>query len=54
MKFRKIGVSIFAAWGGVMIGFIINTTFVVPNVYVYYAVLGGCALLLFITAWKIE
>lgn len=54
MKARKVGVSIFAAWGGVMIGFIVTTTFVVANVYAYYALIAACALAMFIAAWKIE
>jgi len=54
MKFRKLGVAIFSAWGGVMIGFIVTTTFVVPNVYAYYGILGACGVALFFLAWKIE
>jgi hypothetical protein len=33
-KLRKIGISIMAAWGGVMIGFLLTTMFVNKNVYV--------------------
>lgn len=54
MKFRKIGISIFAGWGGTMIGFIVTTTFVVANVYAYYGIIGACALVMFFAAWKIE
>ena len=54
MKFRKIGVSIFAGWGGAMIGFIITTAFIVPNVYAYYGIIAFCGILMCYTAWKIE
>lgn len=54
MKFRKIGISIFAGWGGTMIGFIVTTTFVVSNVYAYWALIGACAFLCAVAAWKIE
>jgi len=54
MKFRKIGVSIFAGWGGVMIGFIVTTTFVISNKYAGYGILAACALGMFFLAWKTE
>lgn len=54
MKLRKLGLSIFAAWGGVMIAFTINTVFTVGNVYAYYGIIGVCAVLTFLAAWKIE
>jgi len=31
VKFRKYGVGLFAAWGGVMLGFVVTTTFAVKN-----------------------
>ena len=54
MKARKLGISIFAAWGGVMFGFIVTTTFVVSNIYAYYGLIAACALVMFLAAWKIE
>lgn len=54
MKARKLGISVFAGWGGVMFGFIVTTTFVVSNIYAYYGLIAACALVMFIAAWKIE
>lgn len=53
-KLRKIGISIMAAWGGVMIGFLITTMFVMKNVYMYYGIIIACALILFFFAYKVE
>lgn len=53
-KLRKIGISIMAAWGGVMIGFLITTMFVMKNVYVYYGIIVGCAVVLFVFAYQVE
>jgi len=54
MKARKLGISIFAAWGGVLIGFVVTTTFVVSNVYAYWALIGACGVIMFLAAWRIE
>ena len=53
-KFRKVGVSLFAACGGVMLGFLVTTTFAVANVYAYYAILAAGAIALFLITYKIE
>jgi hypothetical protein len=31
VKFRKYGIGLFAGWGGVMLGFVVTTTFAVAN-----------------------
>lgn len=31
VKFRKYGIALFAGWGGVMLGFVVTTTFAVGN-----------------------
>lgn len=54
MKVRKFGVGIFAGWGGVMLGFVITTTFHVGNQYGYYAIIVAMAIAMFLLAWKIE
>ena len=52
VKYRKIGVGILAGWGGVMIGFIITTMFAnsITSKVWYYAIIAGCAVILFIVA----
>lgn len=54
VKFRKYGIGIFAGWGGVMVGFIVTTTFAVRNVYAYYAILVAGAIAFFFIAVKVE
>ena len=53
-KFRKVGVSLFAAWGGVMLGFLVTTTFAVANVYAFYAILIAGAIGMFFITYKLE
>ena len=54
VKNRKYGIGILAAWGGVMLGFMITTMFVMKNVYMYYGIIVACAVILFIVAIKVE
>jgi len=54
VKYRKYGIGLFAGWGGVMIGFVVTTTFAVANVYAYYAILVGGAIGMFLIAIKVE
>jgi membrane glycosyltransferase len=54
VKNRKFGIGILAAWGGVMLGFMITTMFVMKNVYMYYGIIVACAVILFIVAIKVE
>lgn len=54
VKNRKFGIGILAAWGGVMIGLLITTMFVMKNVYMYYGIIASCAIILFIIAFKTE
>lgn len=54
MKFRKYGVGLFAAWGGVMLGFVVTAAFLVKNVYAYYGTLAAFAIVMFWLAIKVE
>lgn len=54
VKFRKYGVGLFAAWGGVMLGFLVTTTFAVANVYAYWAIIVAAAIAMFFIAVKLE
>jgi len=53
-KLRKYSVAIVAAWGGVMLGFIITTAFVIENKGAFYATIVGCGIVSFFVALKIE
>jgi uncharacterized membrane protein YiaA len=53
-KLKKVGISILAGWGGVTLGFILTTTFVIGNTYLYWGIIGGCALVCFYAAFLIE
>lgn len=53
-KLKKVGIAVLAGWGGVTLGFILTTTFVIGNTYLYWAVIGGCALVCFYAAFLIE
>ena len=54
VKFRKYGVAVFAGWGGVMLGFVVTTSFAVANVYAFYAIIVAAAIGMFFIAVKIE
>lgn len=54
VKFRKYGIAVFAGWGGVMLGFVVTTTFAVGNQYAFYAIIVAAALGMFFIALKIE
>jgi hypothetical protein len=54
VKFRKYGIGLFAAWGGVMLGFLVTTTFAVMNVYAYWAIIVAAAIAMFFVAVKVE
>ena len=54
VKKRKYGIGILAAWGGVMLGFLITTMFIMKNVYMYYGIIVLCAVVLCVIAIKVE
>ena len=54
VKFRKYGVGLFAGWGGVMLGFVVTTTFAVQNKYAFYAIIVAGAVAMFLIAIKVE
>lgn len=53
-KYRKYGVGLLAGWGGVMIGFVITSSFAVGNQYAFYAILAVSAVVMFYLAVKLE
>jgi hypothetical protein len=54
VKSRKAGVAIMAGWGGVTLGFILTTALVIDNVYAYWAIIVGCAIVCAFFAFKTE
>ena len=42
VKYRKWGITVLAAWGGIMLGLLITTTFVVGSNATYWAIVMGC------------
>jgi hypothetical protein len=54
VKTKKIGIAILSGWGGVTLGFILTTSFVISNTYLYWAVIVGCSLVCFYAAFKTE
>jgi hypothetical protein len=43
IRSRRAGVAIMATWGGVTLGFILTTMFVIENVIAYWFVIVACA-----------
>lgn len=54
VKFRKVGFGLLAAWGGVFLGFLITTTFLVSTTWAYWTIIVGCAVALFILTIYVE
>lgn len=54
VKFRRYGIGLFAGWGGVMLGFVVTTTFAVKNQYAFYAIIIAAAIGMFFIAVKVE
>jgi hypothetical protein len=52
--YRTIGISCLAAWGGVALGMLLTTTFLISNVYSKYAIIIGCAVVIGFFAFKVE
>lgn len=53
-RLKRWGVALIGAWGGAMVGFLITSTFIVGNVYAYWAIIICCAAAAFFLAFKIE
>lgn len=53
---RKWGISVVAAFGGVMLGLLLTTVFgpALKNVYVYYAIVIGCGIVAFVVTFFVE
>jgi len=51
---RKLGIAALAAWGGVTLGLLITTTFVLESVYAKWGIMIACALILAYAAFKVE
>lgn len=54
MRLRKFGIAILSAWGGVLLGLVLTTAFIVENKWAYYAVIIACGVGAFFVAFKIE
>lgn len=54
LRLRKWGVALVAGWGGVLLGFIITSTFVISTTWLYYVILVACALVAFLFALKTQ
>lgn len=54
MRLRKYGIALLCAWGGVMLGLILSTTFMVENKGAYYAIIVGSGLILLLFGLKFE
>ena len=54
VKFRKWGIAILAGWGGIMVGFLITSTFVITKPPAYWATIVGCGAAFAILAFFIE
>ena len=54
LRLRKIAVSCIAAWGGVLLGFVLTSTFVISTEWLYWVILLGCGVASFVIAYKIE
>lgn len=53
VRYRKLGLGLLACGGGVGLGFIITTTFLISNEYAYYITIIVCALALGILTFYI-
>jgi hypothetical protein len=54
MKLRKVGITLLAGWGGVMIGFVITSVFFIESTGAFYGILVACALIVGLLAFKLE
>jgi len=53
-KFRRFGIALVSAWGGVILGLTLTTVFFIENKGLYYTVIVGCAVIIAILAFKAE
>jgi hypothetical protein len=54
LKLRKIAVACVSAWGGVLLGFVITTSFMISETWLYWLIIIGCGAACFVLAYKIE
>lgn len=54
MRLRKWGIAIVAAWGGVLLGFIITSAFVISADWAYWVTLIACGGVAFFLAFKLQ
>lgn len=52
LRLRKVGVALVAAWGGILLGFMITTAFVVSEKWLYWTILVASASGAFFLAYK--
>jgi hypothetical protein len=54
VRLRKWGIALAAAWGGVLLGLLITSAFVVSATWLYYVILVACGLVAFLFALKTQ
>jgi hypothetical protein len=54
LRLRKWGIALVAGWGGVLLGFIITSTFVISEEWLYWIILVACAVVAFFFALKTQ
>lgn len=54
LRLRKWAVALVSAWGGVLLGFILTSTFVISTEWLYWVVLVACAVVAFFLALKTQ
>ena len=54
VRLRKWGVALIAAWGGVMLGFLITSTFAIGTAAGFYCTIIAAGLIMFIVGLKVE
>lgn len=54
VKLRALGIGLLSAWGGLMLGFLLNTTFLVSEDWLYYVILIGCPVVTFVAGFYFE
>lgn len=53
-RFRSLGLGLLACGGGVAVGFMLTTTFMVANQAAFYCIIIACALVLGVLAYFIQ
>jgi hypothetical protein len=54
VKYRKLGISILAGWGGAMLGVLLTSIFFAGSTAVYWIIIIGCAIVFAVAAYFLE